>query len=123
MRKLSCLCGPCSSNEWDDFESTDWVDIWDRVSLPIGQNITMELSQVEVDQSSISTDYDHVSDLILLGSLNLSIKFGIISINVLCFDHLLDSHFSTPFFSGHLYALVFPRDNEWGTDYWLAQFL
>jgi hypothetical protein len=43
-RKLSCICGPCSSNEWDDCESTDWVDRWDRVSLLIGQFITMELS-------------------------------------------------------------------------------
>ena len=34
--KLSCFCYPCNSGEWDNYESTDWVDSWDRVSLPIG---------------------------------------------------------------------------------------
>jgi hypothetical protein len=61
MRKLACFCGPCSSNEWDDCESIVWVDTWDRVSLPIDQRITVELSQLEEDQSSISVDYDHLS--------------------------------------------------------------
>jgi hypothetical protein len=50
MRTLSFLCGPCSSNEWDDCESKEWFDRWDCVSLPIGQHITMELSQLEEDQ-------------------------------------------------------------------------
>jgi hypothetical protein len=35
----------------------------------------------------------------------------------------VDSHFGTPFFAGHIYAVVSPRDNEWGTDYWLARCL
>jgi hypothetical protein len=73
--KTFFLCGPCSSNEWDDCELTDLVDRRDCVSLPIGQCITMELYQLEEDQSSISTDYDHVSDHVLPGSLNPSIKF------------------------------------------------
>jgi hypothetical protein len=75
MRKRTCFCGPCSSNEWDDCESIESIDIWDCVSLPIGQCITMELSRLEEDQSSISTGYDHVSDLVLPISLNPSIKF------------------------------------------------
>jgi hypothetical protein len=75
MRKLSHLYGPCSSNEWDDYESTNWVVRWDCVSLSIGQCITMESSQLEEDQSNISIDYDHVSYLVLPGSLIPSIKF------------------------------------------------
>ena len=43
-RKLSCFCHPCSSGEWDNCESIDWVDSWDHVSLPIGQQINSELS-------------------------------------------------------------------------------
>ena len=27
------------------------------------------------------------------------------------------------FLQGTYYAMVFPRGNEWGTDYWLAHFL
>ena len=46
-RKLSCFCYPFSGGEWDNYESTDWVDSWDRVSLPIGQQITVELSELE----------------------------------------------------------------------------
>jgi hypothetical protein len=65
MRKISFLCVPCSSNEWDDCELTYWVYGWDSVSIPIGQCITMELSQLEEDQSIISTYYDHVLDLVL----------------------------------------------------------
>jgi len=123
MRKNSCFYGPCSSNEWDDCESTIRVDRWDRVSLPIVQCITMELSQLEEDQSSISSDYDNVSELVLWCSLNPSIKFWITRMNVLFFGHLVDSHFGTPFFAGHIYKVVSPRDNEWGTNYWLARCL
>ena len=75
MKKLSCFSGPCSIGEWDDCESTNRVYRWDHVSLPIGQRITMELSNLEEDQSSISTEYDHVSDHALTGSLNPYIKF------------------------------------------------
>jgi hypothetical protein len=99
MRKLSCLCGPCSSNEWHDCESIERVDRWDHVSLPIGQYINMELSQLEEDQLNISTYYDHVSYLILEGSMNPSIKFQIIGINVLFFVHLVDSRVGTLFFA------------------------
>ena len=63
-RKISCFCYPCSSGEGENYESTYWVDSWDRVSLPIGQQINTELSQLEEGQSSISHDYDHISDLI-----------------------------------------------------------
>ena len=78
---------------------------------------------IEDDQSSISIDYDHVSDLVLLGSLITSIKFWITNINVLFFGHLVDSHFGTPFFAGNIYAMVSLRGNEWGIDNWLAHCL
>jgi hypothetical protein len=51
------------------------VDRWDNVSLPIGQFIIMELSQLDDDQSNISKDYDHILDLVLPGSVKPSIKF------------------------------------------------
>ena len=30
-RKLACFCDPCSNGNWDECESNDWVDGWDRV--------------------------------------------------------------------------------------------
>ena len=60
----------------------------------------MELSQLEEDQSNISIDYDHVSNIVLPGLLNPSIKFSITRMTVLCIGHLVDSHFGTPFFCG-----------------------
>ena len=65
-RKLSCFYYPCNSGEWENCESTYWVDSWDHVSLPIGKKITAELSQLEEGQSSISPDYENISDLIQL---------------------------------------------------------
>jgi hypothetical protein len=53
-----------------------------------------------------------VTDLVLPGSVKPSIKFKITNINVLCFGHLVDSHVGTPFFAGHIYAVVSPRGNE-----------
>jgi hypothetical protein len=41
----------------------------------------------------------------------------------LCFGHLVESLFGTPFFAGHIYTMVSPRDNQWGTDYWLERCL
>ena len=35
-RRLSYFYYPCNSGEWDNYESKNWVDSWDRVSLPIG---------------------------------------------------------------------------------------
>ena len=61
----------CSSNEWEDRESTEWVDGWVSVSLPIGPCIRLELSQLEEDEYAISLDYDHISDLVQPGSFNI----------------------------------------------------
>ena len=76
-RKISCFCNPCSSGEWDNYESTDWVNCWDDVSLPIGRKITAEFSQLEEGELSISHDYDHISYLIQPSStiMLISLKF------------------------------------------------
>jgi hypothetical protein len=44
MRKLSCLCGPCSSSEWDYFESVYWFYRWDNLSLHIDECVPSKLS-------------------------------------------------------------------------------
>ena len=76
-RKLSSFCYPCSCGEWDNYESIDWVECYDCVSLPIGRQITTKLSQLEEVQSSISHDYDHISYLIQPGStiMLITLKF------------------------------------------------
>ena len=70
-RKLSCFCTPCSTNEWEDCESTEWVNGWVCVSLPISPRIRLELSHLEEDESDISLDYDHISYLVQPSSFNI----------------------------------------------------
>ena len=65
----------------------DWVDDWDRVSFAVEPRVVIETTHLEEGQSAISTDYDHIPDLVQ---------------------------------PGHIYAVVAPKDNEWGIDYWLA---
>lgn len=52
-RNLSYFGASCSNNECKDCESTKWVGSWDHVSLPIGQCIWLQLSQLEEDQPTI----------------------------------------------------------------------
>ena len=87
MRKLACFFIPCSSGEWDECECMDWVDDWDRVSLEVDPRVVSETTHLKEGQSVISTDYDHISNLVQ---------------------------------PGYIYAVVSPKDNEWGIDYWLA---
>ena len=68
--KLSCFSLPCCDGDWDVCESLDWVDGWDRISLPLDQRVIVELTPLEEDQSSISIDFDHVSDLVQLGMMH-----------------------------------------------------
>ena len=86
----------CSSNEWEDCESAEWVDGWVHVSFPIGQCIGLELSQLEEDESAITPDYDHISDLVQLGSFNILCNL-LTSNNVVCFIYdwinMLSLHF------------------------------
>lgn len=120
--KLSCFCTPCNNNEWEDYESVEWVDGWIHVSLPIGPHIGLELSQLEEDEPAISSNYDHISDLVQPCSFDI-LWIILSKNNVIYFIYLVDSHVVTSFFEGHIYAVVFPKGNEWGIDYWLPCFL
>ena len=48
----------------------DWVDGWDRISLTLDKHVIIELTPLEEDQSSISIDFDHVSDLVQPGMMH-----------------------------------------------------
>ena len=61
---------PCCDDDWDVCESLDWVNGWDRISLPLEQRAIVELTPLEEEQSSISIDFDHVSDLVQLGMMH-----------------------------------------------------
>ena len=45
----------------------DWVDDWDRVSLAVDPCVVGETTHLEEGQSTISTNNDHISDLVQLG--------------------------------------------------------
>ena len=63
-----CFCISCSIDEWDDCEYTDTIDTWDRVTLDTDFKGVNEIDHLEYDQTHISTDYDHISDLIQAGT-------------------------------------------------------
>ena len=67
-RLKSFFCSSCSIYEWDDCEYTDTVDTWDRVTLGTNFNGVNEIDHLEDDQTHISKDYDHISDLIQAGT-------------------------------------------------------
>ena len=67
-RLKACFCSSCSIGEWGDCEHTDTVDTWDRVTLGTNFNGVNEIDHLEDDQTHISTDYDHISDLIQVGT-------------------------------------------------------
>ena len=50
-RLKACFCSNYSIGEWDDCEDTDTIDTY-----------------LEDDETHISTDYDHISDLIQAGT-------------------------------------------------------
>ena len=47
----------------------DWVDDWDHVSLAVDPCVFGETSHLEEGQSTISIDYDHISDLVEQGHI------------------------------------------------------
>ena len=106
-RKLSCFYTPCSTNEWEDCESIEWVDGWVRVSLPIDPRIGLELSQLEEDESAISLDYDHISDLVQLSLFNI-LCIILRRNNIISFIYLVDSHVFTSFFCRAYICRGFP---------------
>ena len=50
----------------------NWIGLMDGIaySLPLDQREIVELNLLEEDQSSISIDFDHVSDLIQPGMMH-----------------------------------------------------
>ena len=64
----ACFCISCSISEWDDCEDTDTFDTWDRVTLGTNFNEANKIDHLEDDQTHISTDYDHIADLIQAGT-------------------------------------------------------
>ena len=58
------FCSSCSIDECDDYEYIDIVDTWDRVTLGTDFKGVNEIDHFEYDQTHISTDYDHILDLI-----------------------------------------------------------
>ena len=67
-RLKAFICSSCSIYEWDDCEYTDTIDTWDRVALGTNFNGFNEIDHLEDDETHISTDYDHISDLIQEGT-------------------------------------------------------
>ena len=55
-------------SEWDDCEDTDTIDTGDRVTVGTNFNGVNETDHLEDDQTHISTDYDHILDLIQAGT-------------------------------------------------------
>ena len=64
----ACFCSFCRITKWDDCEYTYTIDTWDRVTLGTNFNGVNEIDHLEDDQTHISTDYDHISDLIQAGT-------------------------------------------------------
>ena len=62
------FCSSYSIDEWDDFEYTNTIDTWDRVTLGTDLKGVNEINHLEYDQTHISTHYDHISNLIQAGT-------------------------------------------------------
>ena len=52
-------------------EYTDIVHTWDRVTLGTNFKGVNEIDHLEDDETHISTDYDHISDLIQAGTTHM----------------------------------------------------
>ena len=69
-RLKAFFCNSYSIDEWDACEYTYTVDTWDRGTLGTDLKGDNEIDPVEHDQTCISIDYDHISDLIQAGTKN-----------------------------------------------------
>ena len=71
-RKMACYCPSCSEENWDNYESTEWVDKWDIWVLdPIDTYRSPQaLEMVEMDSS---IEFDHLSNLVQPGNIYLYI--------------------------------------------------
>ena len=65
---MSCFCGSCSIVEWDECQLSEWVDTWNQVTHGIDMSVVNEITPLEKNQTEISVDYDHISDLVQPGT-------------------------------------------------------
>ena len=65
---MSCFCGSCTITEWDECELLEWVDTWHRFTLGINMSLVNEITLLEENETEISIDYDHISDLVKPGT-------------------------------------------------------
>ena len=56
----------------------EWIDDWDHVSLVVEPHVVIETTHLEEGQSTISTNYDHISDLVQPGHIYIvvSLKYN-----------------------------------------------
>ena len=69
---MACYCPSCVEENWDDCESTNWVDKWDIQVLDPTDTYQspQSLEMVEMD---FSIDFDSLSNLFQLGNIYLYI--------------------------------------------------
>ena len=69
---MACYFPSCAEENWDDCESTEWVEKWDiRVLNPIDTyRPPQALEMVEMDSS---IEFDFLSNLVQLGNIYLYI--------------------------------------------------
>ena len=69
---MACFFPSCAEKNWDECESTKWVDKWDiRVLDSIDTyHPPQALEMVEMDSS---IDFDHLSDLVQPGNIYIFI--------------------------------------------------
>ena len=60
--KIACFFLPCCDGDQDGCESLDWVDGWDRVSLPLDQRAIVELTPLDDDHDDGDHDDDDDND-------------------------------------------------------------
>ena len=108
-------------------ESLDWVNGWDRISLPLDQRAIVDLNPLEEDQSSIFIDFDHVSDLVqpsMMHFLNIYlfiyVVFKLMLMALYHTKNILIIYLQS-YYAGNIYAVVASKDSEWGGDYWLER--
>ena len=74
--KMACYCSSCVEENWDDCESTKWVDKWDiQVLDPIDTyRPPQALEMVEMDSS---IDFDRLLDLVQPGNIYIYIYISL----------------------------------------------
>ena len=118
---MTCLCPSCVEENWDECESTEWVEKWDiQVLHPIDNyRPPQALKIVEMDSF---IDFDCFYDLVQSGNIYLYI-FVISICNFITFTLVffeLMTTFCTFITAGHIFVVIAPEDNEEGTYYYLC---